>query len=463
MNIRMNSKVTTFAVLAILAGAAQAPQALAADLLEVWQAAKGHDREYQAAQSEKSAGEARREAGDSLLRPSVNLVASAGLVRQNSAMTGAQFSQPQLGTYNNASFNNSINSGTMGRYALQAVQPLYNRELSAQKEQLRLSSEVANAGMVAADQQLMLRVSENYFEALRMNTMLSLLQEQQQAVDNTHAEISRRANLGDASRIDLRATAEQVEAIKLKLLNTEQAYQNDLLMLTELTGQQIKVEGLDERFDAESMPLGSASDWVARARQNNQQLKMLALQEQAKRAEIDKFGNAFSPRLDLIAQVDAQRAKGNGDFGTATNRSNNGLLGVQLTVPLTDGYRSARKDEAYHLAEKSRLEYERMSLEIERQVNALWFAANSGKARIAALNRMVDLSRERLAATVRSHRQGSRTTLELLGAQSDYIAARLQLLDEEINLLLNRLRLAAIAGDISEQDMGVANRFLAKR
>jgi outer membrane protein len=139
------------------------------------------------------------------------------------------------------------------------------------------------------------------------------------------------------------------------------------------------------------------------------------------------------------------------------------MLGVQLSVPLTDGYRSARRDEAYHLAEKSRLEYERMSLDIERQVNSLWLSLKSSKARLESLQKMVALSRERLDATVRSHRQGSRTTLELLGAQSDYIASRLALLEEQINLIVNRLRLASVAGDISEQDLTVANRFIAKR
>ena len=91
-----------------------------------------------------------------------------------------------------------------------------------------------------------------------------------------------------------------------------------------------------------------------------------------------------------------------------------------------------------------------------------WFALNGGKGRIEALGRMVSLSREKLDATQRSHRQGSRTTLELLAAQSDYIAARLQRLEEQINLIQNRMRLAALAGDISEADLTLVNRFIAR-
>lgn len=453
----MKHTLITLAVLAALGNPAAAD-----DLQEVWQAARANDPQYLAAQSDKSAGDARRDLGDTLFRPSVSLVGSAGVVRQNTEMTGAQFSQPMLGTYDNASFNTSINSGQHTRVALQAVMPLYDRELSAQQRQLDLSAHVADSGMVAADQALILRVSERYFDALKRKSVLELLREQEQAVADTHAEISRRQQLGDASRIDQRATAEEVEAVKVQLLNTELAYQNDQLALAELTGRMVQVDPLTEHFDVDAIELGAASDWVNKARQNSQQLKMLALQEQAKRAETDRYDSAFSPKFNLVAQAERQRVSGSGDYGAASNTATNSMLGVQLTVPLTDGYRSAKKMESYYLAEKSHQDLKRAELEIEKQVNSLWFALNTGKARVESLGRMVELSRERLAATQRSHRQGSRTTLELLGAQSAYISARLQLLEERVNLIVNRLRLATIAGDISEEDLKQANRYIAR-
>ena len=213
----------------------------AADLLEVWQAAKGHDPEYLAAQSDKSAGEARRQLGDTLLRPSVNFVAGAGVVNENSTTTGAQVSMPGFGTFNGANFNTSINYGASTRVAIQASQPLYDRELSSQKGQLQLSADVTDMGMVAADRTLILRVAESYFETLKSQAIISLLEEQQNAVSNTYSEISKRQHLGDASKIDLQETAEQVEAIKAKMLNVQLAYNNNMLMLAELTGQKFKI------------------------------------------------------------------------------------------------------------------------------------------------------------------------------------------------------------------------------
>ena len=434
----------------------------AADLLEVWQAAKGHDPEYLAAQSDKSAGEARRQLGDTLLRPSVNFVAGAGVVNENSTTTGAQVSMPGFGTFNGANFNTSINYGASTRVAIQASQPLYDRELSSQKGQLQLSADVTDMGMVAADRTLILRVAESYFETLKSQAIISLLEEQQNAVSNTYSEISKRQHLGDASKIDLQETAEQVEAIKAKMLNVQLAYNNNMLMLAELTGQKFKINSLQDNFNSADITTGNVNEWIEKAKQKNPQLKILALQEQLKKSEIRKYDSSLSPKVNLIAQLERDQVNGNGDYGTASNTTTNNMIGVQLTVPLTDGYRSAKKDEAYHLAEKAKQEYEHASLEIEKQINSIWLALATGKDRIDSLTRIVALSKDRLEATGKSHRQGARTTLELLGAQSDYISSKLVLLEEQINLIVNRIRLSSVSGEISDQDLILANRFLTK-
>lgn len=458
----MNRRIAAVTLQATLIGVVLASNAFAADLIEVWQAAQGHDPEYLGAQSDKSAGEARRDLGDTLLKPSVNLVASAGFVNQNSAMTGAQFSAPGVGSFNNANFNTSINSGTQTKYAIQASQPLYDRERSAAKGQLHLSADVTDMGMVAADRKLIYRVAENYFETVKAQAIIGLLIEQQNAVANTYAEISKRQHLGDASRIDLQETAEQVEAVKAKLLNVQLAYKNSLLALTELTGQDVKINSLERDFNSADIAAGKASDWISKAKLKNPQLKMLALQEQVKNAEIEKYNSSLSPRVDLVAQIAREKVSGSGDYGSASNTGMNNMIAIQLSVPLTDGYRSAKKEEAFHLAQKAKLDYEHASLELEKQINSTWLALNTGRERIESLSRIVTLSRDRLDATERSHRQGSRSTMELLGAQSDYISSKLVLLEEQVNLIVNRIRLASIAGEISEQDLILANRFITK-
>ena len=458
----MNWRIVVLALQGMLSGSLCSSTAYAADLMEVWQAAKGHDPEYLAARSEQSAGAARRRQGDALSSPSVNFVAGAGVVNQSSAISGAQFSTPGFGTFSNASFNTSINSGTMTKYALQASQPLYDRELSAQKNQLKLSGDVADMGMVASDRTLILRVTEIYFETLKAKSVIELLAEQQNAVSNTYAEISKRQHLGDASKIDLQETAEQVEAIKARILSAQLAAKNDSLLLMEVTGQDFKINSLVAGFNAAEVPIGNVKDLTAKAKLQNPQLQILALRQQVSNAEIDKYSARSSPKINVVAQIERDQINGSGDYGSASNTTSNNMIGIQLSVPLMDGFRSAKNDEAVHTAEKTRLEYERASLDIDKQINSIWFALSTGKDRIISLTRMVALSKERLETTEKSHRQGVRTTLELLGAENDLVSAKLALLEEQINFIVNKIRLSSIVGDVSEQDLIFANRFLAK-
>jgi outer membrane protein len=163
------------------------------------------------------------------------------------------------------------------------------------------------------------------------------------AVSNTYSEISKRQRLGDASKIDLQETAEQVEAIKSKLYNAQLAYKNNLLILTELTGQNFKINSLDENFSSDQISAGNANEWIRKSVLNNPQLKILALQVQVRKSEIEKFNSSLSPKINLIAQVERDQVNGSGDYGSASNTTSNNMIGVQLTVPFTDGFAPQKK------------------------------------------------------------------------------------------------------------------------
>ncbi|MEO8125262.1 MAG: TolC family protein, partial [Burkholderiales bacterium] len=152
--------------------------ALATDLLDAWRAAQQNDLEYSAARSAREAGAARREQGASLWRPNVQFSGTVGVANNEMETSGAQFTAPGLGTSNGVDFNTSINGGTATRWALQARQPLINRERDAQKRQLELSADMAELEWAGAQQSLMLRTAERYFDVVLAAESLRVLQRQ---------------------------------------------------------------------------------------------------------------------------------------------------------------------------------------------------------------------------------------------------------------------------------------------
>ena len=126
----------------------------ATDLLDVWRAAQQHDLEFAAAGAAHQAGEARRTQAGTLWRPSVQLTGTAGRMSSETSINGAQFSAPGFGQTNGVNFNTSVTNGAMGRWSIEARQPLLSRERQAQGRQLELSADVADLEWQNAQQTL---------------------------------------------------------------------------------------------------------------------------------------------------------------------------------------------------------------------------------------------------------------------------------------------------------------------
>jgi len=456
----MKQSLWRLALLASLVGAAPVR---AADLVDAWRAAQGADMEYAAARAARQAGDARREQGASLWRPSLQLSGGVGVANGETSIAGARFSAPGFGTVDGANFDTSINGGTATNWALQARQPLYNRERDAQKKQLELSAEAAELGWQAAEQALILRVAERYFDVALASEQLRLLQRQQQAVERSLSESRDRFKLGDAPVTDTHEAAARAQALRAEVLAAQtqltlkQAALNDI---TGWTGADVRMLAAQDGRWADELP--GLAQWLADAAGSNLQLRMLAAQVNAARQEATKYGLEAAPTVDLVASVGQNRLSGSGDFGSALNSASNASIGVQLNVPLyTGGWRSARQDEQLRLAEKAHAEREHQARQVALQTRAAWLGLTVGAARVAALLEALRASQSRLDATRIGRQVGERTTLELLNAENDAAGAELALQQARVALLLDRLRLASLAGKLDEMQLQAVNAALA--
>jgi outer membrane protein len=97
---------------------------------------------------------------------------------------------------------------------------------------------------------------------------------------------------------------------------------------------------------------------------------------------------------------------------------------------------------------------------VAQQTRAAWLGLTVGGSRAAALNEALIASRARLEATRTGRQVGERTTLELLNAENDTAMAELALQQARVTLLLDRLRLAALAGQLDEAQLRAVNAGL---
>ena len=447
----------------LLAAACATPAAWATDLLQAWQAAQQNDRELAVARAAHGTAQPQRDQAAALWRPGVALTASAGLATNENEMRGAQFSAPGLGQSNGVNFATSVTGGTATRWALQASQPLINPVRSAQQQQLGLQADMTDLQWQAAEQATMLRTAQRYFDVAVAQEALQVLDRQLQAVQKASTEAQDRYELGSLPITDTHEARARLAGLRAQRLAAQTDLDVKRRLLADSTGLPSSSLAVQLPGNIEATAPRDLTAWQSDAEANNPSLRMQALALDIAKAEAQKHSLRAATTVDLVAQAGQDRLHGSGDFGSARNKSVNAMVGVQINVPLyTGGWRSAKQDEALALQAKAEAQVQSTREQVAQQVHSAWLGLSVGAGRVQALGEALAASEARLDATRLGHEVGHRTLLDVLNAENDAAAARLALAQARTGLLLDRLRLAALAGQLDEDTLHSANQVLTR-
>jgi len=437
-------------------------RACATDLMTSWQAAQSHDPEFAAEQANYEASMTHRDQARGMWLPTVSLTAGVDIQNTSTETTGAQFSAPGFNQTSGVAFDTSIHNGNAEQYALVARQPLLNRTLLTQSRQADLSSDIAELQWRAARQQLAIRVAERYFDVLVAVETLRLLKQQQTAVDFAANQINDSFKIGSIPVTDTFEALARSETIKAQIMAAEMDLQIRQSTFSDLTGMGSNdLVPLNLTSDPNRITLPPIDNCIRDATLNNPALLIQEKKLNVAREEAEKHRGLYAPSLDLVAQVGADRVHGSGDYGNAENNVNNRMIGIQLTIPLfSGGIRSAQYSEAVHLIDKSKADGELLRQQILVQIRAAWLGITVGESRAAALIQARKASIARLDATRLGHSEGDRTTLDLLNAENDATSSELAVLQAQIAVQMNRLKLAQLTGNLDEGVLAGINSLL---
>lgn len=441
---------------------AAVPTARALDLIEVWRGAALKDPEFSAARAAHDAGVSRRAQAAALWRPTVRLEGGVSIAGQRSHTDGAEFSAPGVGSTAGAALATSITRGTGTHVAVVMRQALVGLERDARSRQLRIAAEVAEIEWQGAQQALMLRSAERYFDAAVASEQLRLLMRQQDATDRARVEAERRFQLGERPVTDAYEAAARAASLRSLRLAAETRLELAHVALSDLSGMRTASAPLHLPASTPSSDDASTlADWLAQAQRSNPDLRLAEARLHEAEQERRKTSMAFSPTLDLVAQFGRDRVSGSGHFGDASSSSNQRAIGVQLDIPLySGGGRSARQTETQALVSKAQADLDRARQQVALQTRSVWLDLTVGFGRQSALAAAADASRLRLDATRVGLRVGDRTTQELLDAENDAAAAELALVQSRVRLLMSQLQLAALGGRLDDARLAQVNTVL---
>jgi outer membrane protein len=437
-----------------LAGITSAAQA--ADLMGAWQAALARDPEIAAARALHEQATFRQEQAKALWAPMVSAGGAVGIGGADSRTKGAE----AMGQ-SDVTFKTNVNAGALTRASIGAQKAWISPEREAQSKQLELSAQIAQTQWQLAQQALIMRTAQRYFDVVGAEQTLSVLQRQQKAMQQAAAEISKRQSVGDASVMDVQEANARVSEIRAHVLTHENNLANKKVTYRQLTGQEPTQLLPIGNINLTPANLADANTWVQRAKQQSPSLQMMGLQQaiQGQEAKRIKAGNAMT--VDWVAQAQMDRLSGQGMYGNASNQMAQYMVGIQLNAPLsTGGMVASREREALKQVEKLRYDQDAVEQQVEQQVRDAWQSLSTAQARLQALSQSEQASKARLTSTRQAHRTGARTTNELLGAEHDAAQAELAVVQLRIQTAMEQLRLSAASGELGEAQLRQVNAWL---
>ena len=416
------------------------------DLLEIYGYALDSDPQYQQVAATRRAVLEQRPQALSQLLPSLSFSANAFTNEQEIDSIFNPLGQGGKVTY-----------GSHG-YSLDLTQPLFRGDRIMQYLQADNRIKQADAELMAAEQDLILRTTEAYFEVLAAYDNLGFAEAEKKSLSRQLDQAKQRFDVGLTAITDVqeaqaghdRAFAAEIEARN----NVDNAWE----ALREITGAYFS----DPAVLGDTMPLVSPQPeeidaWTGAALEQN--LNILAARHavDTARREIKRQKAGHLPTVDMVARHSLDESGGR--FGSIESTTSS--VGVQLNVPLFQGgYVSSRVRESHERldAEMQRLEQARRNA--QRLTRQAYLGVISGISRVKALNQAVVSSETALLATEAGFDVGTRTAVDVVAAERATSQARRDYARARYDYLLDTLRLKQASGSLSPQDLQEVNRWL---
>ena len=417
--------------------------ATAQDLQALYEAARAYDATVLAARAQAASVEYRAAQSDALERPSVTLTSSASTAHIN----------PTIG---NSGDSHALQAAVSGRY------PLFNRTNVATIAQSRRALISAQAELEAAEQDLIVRLAQAYFDVLAAQDTLSTTRASKTAIAEQLASARRNFEVGTATITDTREAQARFDLATAQ----EIAADNDLRAKRIAIDQLVGRSGVAPRplaVPVQLPPVAPADPeaWVGSADEQHPTIRRARVALEVALLETGKARAGKLPTIDAVASVSGGHTRGGvvalpGSTGSAS-------IGVQLNWPLyTGGAVQSRIQETLVLEDKARNDVEAARRGIAQATRVAYFGVQSGHAQVKALEAAESSSKLALEATQLGYRVGVRVNLDVLNAQTQLFQTQRDLAKSRYDVLLGGLKLRQASGQLGENDLAAANRLIAR-
>ena len=448
-----------------------------ADLIRLYQDAAFSDPVLNAARFNYQASKELFWQGLSLLLPQAS--ASPGGTRYYQHGVGSTV--VQAGPGNSRVFDQK-------NYTVTLTQPVFNMAALEAFKQGDLNTKIADMNFFQAQQDLILRVSQAYFDALTSQDNVELYRNKKSLIKQQLEVAQAKVDAGLATIVDVNTAQASYD-----LANSQEiGAQADLVVkrgiLEQLVGHPVgllkplvkdaKIDGvlkdprtiskdgkgniIAESVNPQLPPGQTLNDWVNQTEAAN--FKVLAGQLSVSLAESTyRAAQALNyPSLNLVGTSGYNTSNGTpNSYQPAQTNVYNNTVSLQLSIPLVSGgFNSSVIRQNAALVDAAKANYDNARRTAAQNTRAAFTGFYGGLASVKAYEAAERSSQSALDSSKLGFQVGTLINIDVLIALDTLFTTRSQLQQARYSTILNALRLKASASSLSDEDLLAINSLL---
>ncbi len=440
--------------LAMLVSLAFASTSQAQSLVDMYDMAKGYDAGYQSAKSQYEANLAKADQGKAALLPTVGL--GAGATRSERSMS------PE-----NSSSNYSYTTQTAG---INASQPLYRPANMAAYQQSQQALDAAQAALVQAEQDLIVRTSQAYFDVLSSQDSLTFVKAQKAAVGEQLASAKRNFEVGTSTITDTREAQARFDLVTAQEIAADNDLRVKTVALELLVGKvNIKPTLLNASTTLPSAPGTDAQEWISQSEHIHPSIRQARVNLEIAKLETAKAEAGHKPTVDLTLGYNVQKNINGTSVGILSqnaqlsNQITIASVGITANMPIFAGFATQnRVRETLALEDKARNDLEGAQRQVAQATRTAYLGLQSGLGQVKALEAAEASSQAALDANKLGYQVGVRINIDVLNSQSQLYQTKRDLAKARYDVLVGQLKLRQASGTLKAEDLQSINALLQK-
>ena len=374
-------------------------------------------------------------------------------------------------------------------YTVSLTQPVFNAAALEVFKQGDLVTKVSDLQFLQAQQDLVIRVSQAYFDVLTAQDNVELFQNKKALIKQQLQSAQSKFEVGSATIVDTNDAQARFDLANAQ----ETAAQAELIVrrgvLEQLVGHPVpslkplakdaKIEGViaDPRAkvkDAKGIPIADSvnpklppgqelSDWIKQAEAAN--YGVLASQLNVDIAQSSYRGSmaANYPTVNFVGTTGFNAANGSPtNFNPSTTQNiYNNTIALQMSIPIVSGgFNTSVIRQRAALLDKAKSDYDNLRRTAAQATRQAFTGFYGGLATVKAFEAAEKSSASALASSQLGFDVGALINLDVLIALDALFTTRATLYKARYDTILNALRLKAQAAALTDQDLVAVNALL---